>query len=554
MHILVVDDQPLNCTLLKTMLEQQNYRVELASNGLEALEKLNEHSIDIVLLDVMMPVMDGFEAAPLIKQLAGDVYLPIIFITALEDHLSLEKCLEVGGDDFIHKPFDKIILSAKIKAHARTRRLSQEANKQKKELQYHYNQTEREHEIVEYIFRNALSQQKSFPAVCDFHLSPASMFNGDMFLMAQSPLGGFYCLLGDFTGHGLAAAVGALPASRIFYAMVAKGMAVSDIAYELNNALGELLPGHMFCAAVIVELSESGRSVSAWLGGLPDIYIIDESGEVVKTLESQHMALGILEPDEFERNIVHFEVKKSHRIVMATDGIIETESKLNGMFGEERLKSVLSSKSLISTEEIITQVHQFSGHSEQQDDLSIAIINCLPNPLMLNSDVTYSKLPFDFHVKLNAEQMKGNDPILELVNMLSTVEGVENHRSNIFLLLSEAYNNALDHGVLGLDSAIKNQDEGFFTFYQIREEALSELEDAQIEISANYEPQNMQIRFTITDSGSGFHKKKDSSASLSQEHGRGLGLLNEVAHSVSYNETGNCVELIYSLNNNPYIS
>ena len=92
--------------LMEAMLEQQNYLVELANNGQQALEKLSEHSIDIVLLDVMMPVMDGFETAPLIKQQAGDVYLPIIFITAIEDHQSFEKCLEVGGDDFIHKPFD----------------------------------------------------------------------------------------------------------------------------------------------------------------------------------------------------------------------------------------------------------------------------------------------------------------------------------------------------------------------------------------------------------------------------------------------------------------
>ena len=78
------------------MLEQQNYLVELATNGQQALEKLSEHSIDIVLLDVMMPIMDGFETAPLIKQQAGDVYLPIIFITALEDHQSFEKCFLKG--------------------------------------------------------------------------------------------------------------------------------------------------------------------------------------------------------------------------------------------------------------------------------------------------------------------------------------------------------------------------------------------------------------------------------------------------------------------------
>ncbi|TMO97222.1 fused response regulator/phosphatase, partial [Pseudoalteromonas sp. S3178] len=110
-------------------------------------------------------------------------------------------------DDFIHKPFDKVILSAKIKAHARTRRLSQQSNEQRRQLEYHYNQIEREHEIVEHIFSNALAQQSEYPEICEYHLSPASMFNGDMFLMAKSPMGGFYCLLGDFTGHGLAAAV-----------------------------------------------------------------------------------------------------------------------------------------------------------------------------------------------------------------------------------------------------------------------------------------------------------------------------------------------------------
>ncbi len=202
MRILVVDDQPLNCTLLRAMLEQQRYDVVVATNGREAVEIVENDQIDIVLLDVMMPIMDGFEAAPLIKKLAGEVYLPIIFITALEDHASFEKCLAVGGDDFIHKPFDRIILSAKIKAHARTRKLSQETNEQKKVLEYHYNQVEREHEIVEHIFKNALNEQGAYPEHVDFHLSPASMFNGDMFLLAKSPMGGLYCMLGDFTGHG----------------------------------------------------------------------------------------------------------------------------------------------------------------------------------------------------------------------------------------------------------------------------------------------------------------------------------------------------------------
>ncbi|OHU87489.1 MULTISPECIES: fused response regulator/phosphatase [Pseudoalteromonas] len=547
MRVLVVDDQPLNCILLKTMLEQQEYDVVVANDGAQAIELMKQCKVDVVLLDVLMPVMNGFEAAPKIKELAGDVYLPVIFITTLEDHESFEKCLAVGGDDFIHKPFDRVILSAKIRAHARTRRLSQEANQQKKQLEYHYNQIEREHEIVEHIFSNALDQSSKFHKYCDYHLSPASMFNGDMFLMAKSPMGGFYCLLGDFTGHGLAAAVGALPASRIFYAMVSKGMAVNDIAFELNGVLNTLLPSNMFCAAAIVELSESGKSVSAWLGGMPDLYLIDEQGDVVQTLESQHMALGILSDDEFERTTIHLEVKANQRLVMATDGIIETENKQGEMFGESRLKEALRSRHNISTEQVIQLVHSFSEHSAQQDDLSIAIINCLASEKAQQAPIVYSKIPFEFGVQIDAQCIVSTDPILELVDVLSKIEGVSEHRSNIFLLLSEAYNNAVDHGVLGLDSDIKNREDGFIEYYQLREKALTQLENALISIHVKYVPKDSLLEFIISDSGSGFRIKDSKDDNLQLEYGRGLRLLQEMSCDIQFNVQGNEVKIVYSL-------
>jgi CheY-like chemotaxis protein len=83
-HVLIVDDQALNRILLEKMLLEENYKISIAFNGLEALEVLEKEAIDIVLLDVLMPVMDGFEAAKLIKQRYNDVYLPIIFITSLK--------------------------------------------------------------------------------------------------------------------------------------------------------------------------------------------------------------------------------------------------------------------------------------------------------------------------------------------------------------------------------------------------------------------------------------------------------------------------------------
>ena len=546
-HVLIVDDQALNRILLEKMLLEENYKISIAFNGLEALEVLEKEAIDIVLLDVLMPVMDGFEAAKLIKQRYNDVYLPIIFITSLEDQSSFERCLEVGGDDFIQKPFEKVILNAKIKAHSRTRELSKKAYQQNTLLEYHRNQIEREHEIIEHIFNNSLENQDKFKAHLDFSLSPASMFNGDMFLVAQSPIGNLYCMLGDFTGHGLAAAIGALPASRVFYTMVQKGMAVNDIASEINILLHNLLPEHMFCAATIIELSASGKSISAWLGGLPDAYLINTDGEVKQTLESQHMALGILDRDEFEYELINLEVDKNTRLVLSTDGIIETNNDADIFYGEQRFLAALKSKPMISSQRVIDNVNTFANGSEQLDDLSLVLLNCLPLTPEPEVKEAYSNLAFNFSLSLNAQQIKCTDPVYDVVNVLSSVEGLRSHRSNIFLLLSEAYNNALDHGVLGLDSDIKKQDDGFFKYYELREQALSKMKEAMIIIDMRYCPDTLCLYFIICDSGRGFSSDSSTRTELNAEFGRGLSLLEEVAEKVTYNASGNQVEMCYKL-------
>jgi DNA-binding response OmpR family regulator len=124
LKVLVVDDQELNRNLLNHMLKHEGFDVVLAENGRQAIEVCKREDPDLVLLDVVMPELDGYETAPLLKELSTEVYLPIIFITALGDQDSLRRCLEVGGDDFLNKPFDRVILQAKIKAHSRIRNLS----------------------------------------------------------------------------------------------------------------------------------------------------------------------------------------------------------------------------------------------------------------------------------------------------------------------------------------------------------------------------------------------------------------------------------------------
>ena len=119
----------------------------------------------------------------------------------------------------------------------------------------------------------------------------------------------------------------------------------------------------------------------------------------------------------------------------------------------------------------------------------------------------------------------------------------------MILLLSEAYNNALDHGILGLDSQGKDTEEGFYEYYIQRADVLSQLKSGYLYFSALYKPENQSIVFTIEDSGSGFITKRSHKAdNKSHSHGRGLGLLEEIASSISYNEMGNKININYCLN------
>jgi putative two-component system response regulator len=114
--ILVVDDQPQNIELLEAYLVPYGYEIVKAANGEEALEKISGNQIDLILLDVTMPGMDGFEVTRRVRQDNQHRLLPIILVTALRETEDRVKGIEAGCDDFISKPFDKIELLARVRS------------------------------------------------------------------------------------------------------------------------------------------------------------------------------------------------------------------------------------------------------------------------------------------------------------------------------------------------------------------------------------------------------------------------------------------------------
>jgi len=133
--ILVVDDQPQNIELLEAYLALQDYEIVTAVSGKEALWQIYGHPIDLVLLDVMMPGMDGFEVIRRVRQDDANRLLPIILVTALRETEDRVKGIEAGCDDFISKPVDKMELLARVRSLLKVKAYNDLMSNYQKELE-----------------------------------------------------------------------------------------------------------------------------------------------------------------------------------------------------------------------------------------------------------------------------------------------------------------------------------------------------------------------------------------------------------------------------------
>lgn len=115
-HVLVVDDNEMNRDMLSRRLQRQGYVVDSAENGQIALEMLSSSNYDLILLDVMMPGLNGYEVLERVKADTALHDIPIIMISAVDDLESVVKCIEMGAEDYLFKPFNPVLLKARIRA------------------------------------------------------------------------------------------------------------------------------------------------------------------------------------------------------------------------------------------------------------------------------------------------------------------------------------------------------------------------------------------------------------------------------------------------------
>jgi CheY-like chemotaxis protein len=555
LSILIAEDNAADRMLLSTIVSRQGHRVLTASNGLEALSLFEQERPQLVLMDAMMPVMDGFEAARRIKQAAGEELVPIIFLTSLTEGEALVRCLEAGGDDFLAKPYNRVILEAKIKAMERLRRLQDTVLQQRDLIAKHNEHLLNEQRVAKAVFDKVTHSGCLDAPNIRYLQSPYAVFNGDLLLAAFKPSGGMHVLLGDFTGHGLPAAIGAMPLAEVFYGMTAKGYSLAEVLREINAKLKRILPVGVFCCATLLNVSFQRQVVEVWSGGLPDGYLLRSSGERLP-LRSRHLPLGVLEPTTFNDKYEVYPLELGDRVFLLSDGVLEACNKQGEAFGEGRLLEVFERNQMPPSlfSEIQQALTLFSG--EQQDDVSLLEVclvesGSLTRPPLAFADSGQSHaLDWSASFEFRGETLRHFNPLPFLLQLLLEVQGLRPQGGALFTVLAELYSNALEHGVLGLDSALKSDAEGFAEYYRQRSARLALLSDGFVRFHLKLLPEGSGGRLVVRveDSGPGYDGQHVLDQQLRAERlsGRGLTLVRQLSERCSWGEGGPGVSVEFS--------
>ena len=552
LRILVVDDDATERRIAEVVLRRAGHDVVLAGDGEEALAVFERAAPDIAVLDIFMPKIDGYDVAALLKRKSAGAFLPIIFLTGQTDSKILAHCVTSGGDDFLSKPFEPTILLAKITAFGRIRELHAEVLRRNEIIARQQAHLGIEMQAAERIMRRITKGDALESPCLRYAISPCSLFNGDLLLGARTPDGALHLLLADFMGHGLPAAIGAIPAAEVFYAMSERGRGIDEIALELNRKLRRCLGAGMFAAAALVRIEAARRLGEVWNGGLPDILVARDGG-IVHRFESRHTMLGVVDADRGYGATEGLVIASTERLLLYTDGVTEARAPTGEMYSEARLVQAVEKADPDGVfAAILAELVAWKCGAENDDDTTLIEVDCgremgAPAPHLVAMD----SLPSGWRLAFDLDAAGIRD--VRLPEMLGdALAGIGVHgapRLALLSVVSELYGNALDHGILELDSALKDGVDGFAAYYELRERRLAALEHAAIRVEIACVPggERPELVVVVEDSGRGFDWRADrecASGAAATTHGRGLAIARSLCSALRHEGNGNRVTAI----------
>lgn len=539
--ILVADDSLIIQRMLAIFLRKEGHTVLVAGDGAEAVEAHRREHPDLVLMDIVMPVMDGLEAARRIKAETGDNRTPILFLTGMHDRRTMLEGLELG-EDFITKPIDVVILGAKLRAFIRLVQVQRMLRLQQQRIELLNGEMQHENEVAAFVLGRVLAQTEPPDGrSLQYRVVPSALFSGDLILARRTPGGRLHVLLADAVGHGLPAAINILPLFFPFDGMSRKGLPLATVARELNRRVRDLLPVDRFIAATLVSIDVDAGYIDVWVGGNPPAFLVRSDGRIASRVNSMQMALGLNDDDAllFEPCRIHYSA--GDQLILFSDGIWENPA-FAGDDPAERMESLLAATPPAARMDALTDVAVAAG---QFDDVAVAVLTPQESGARgWSNDIETLRLSTSrLSLRLGVEELRQVDIVDEVLSM-ARVLGFVAHFPNLPLVFAELFANALEFGVLDLSPELKHSSGADNPGY--REERRRRLDMlAEGFIAVEMEPDVVEgkqmLRLMLSDSGKGFDGHGPEHAAAAADNviaGHGLTLVRRLTARLSYGNRG----------------
>jgi sigma-B regulation protein RsbU (phosphoserine phosphatase) len=382
--ILLVDDNPINLQVLFETFKKSGYKLIAAKDGEKALAMAESAHPDLILLDIMMPGMDGYEVCRRLKADEGTAGIPIIFVTAMGETADETKGLALGAVDYITKPFSPPIVQARVRTHLALKRNMAELQDAYKIIESQKERMQDELNVGREIQMNMVPLVfPPFPDRDEFSifatLQPAREVGGDFydfFFIDEYRL--CFCI-GDVSGKGVPAALFMAVTKTLIEARARHDLSTASIITHVNDELSRDNKAFMFVTLFIGILDVRTGEFLYTNGGHNPPYIKRANGSIDILDERHGPIVGPVPGLAYKEAAAR--LSPDDLLFLFTDGVNEAMDPSKNQFSDERLTDLLSSHTFESVEDVVEttvdEVERFTGGAEQSDDITLLVLQFL---------------------------------------------------------------------------------------------------------------------------------------------------------------------------------
>lgn len=375
-RVLVVEDHPLSRKMLESML-LKSYEVMSAESGMQAIEIAQNKKPDLVLLDIEMPGLDGFQTLEILKNGIIDQATPVIFLTAREDSQSRETGLEAGAVDYITKPYDKQELSIKVKNHLAL-------YEARKEIEARNRVMAREMEMASQLQNSLLPQE--LPQLQKLSLfacyKPVSEAGGDFYDVIELPDNRIGFVQVDVSGHGVASAMVGAMFKMAFHSFARLTVSTSGLLKVINDEMYKVLPDSDFLTVFYGIINIDTLELTFTNAGHPKPLLFRSADRSITELYEGGPLVGAFNGMEYDEETV--QLASGDSLLVFTDGVTESlrideANSQNVYYGEERLAEVFRNSQGLQDDQaialIMNDLETFRGSTSFDDDISLLMVS-----------------------------------------------------------------------------------------------------------------------------------------------------------------------------------